>query len=69
MILYQDSKPYRDPNYPEEFPNQKLPIHNLLDSKKETNPLARECPKNMIRYFHLPANNMSWVEVRKIICH
>lgn len=64
MILFNDSKKYTDPDYPEEFPNQKIPLDDLLYKEdKAINPLYKECPKNMIRYFHLPANNMSWVEV------
>jgi hypothetical protein len=64
MILFEDSKKYTDKDYPEEFPNQKIPIDELLYRKdRARNPLMKECPPNMIRYFHLPANNMSWVEV------
>ena len=64
MILFKDSKKYTDKNFPDEFPNQKIPIDELLYSKDgRRNPLVNDCPKNIIRYFHLPANNMSWVEV------
>jgi len=64
MILFKDSKKYTDKDYPDEFPNQKIPLDELLyEEDKARNPLMKECPKNMIRYFHLPANNMSWVEV------
>jgi hypothetical protein len=64
MILFKDSKKYTDKTYPDEFPNQKIPIDELLYSEdRARNPLTKECPGGMIRYFHLPANNMSWVEV------
>ncbi len=64
MILFKDSKKYTDKNYPDEFPNQKIPIDELLYSEDGArNPLVNECPQNVIRYFHLPANNMSWIEV------
>jgi len=64
MILFKDSKKYTDRSYPDEFPNQKIPVDELLYTKdRQRNPLMKECPENMIRYFHLPANNMSWVEV------
>lgn len=63
MILFEDSKRYTDRDYPDEFPNQKIPIEELLDENNSANPLMKPCPKNRIRYFHLPANNMSWVEV------
>lgn len=66
MILFEDSKKYTDTDYPYEFPNQKIPIEELLYNKDaSTNPLMKPCPENRIRYFHLPANNMSWVEVRQ----
>jgi hypothetical protein len=68
MILFWDSKKYTDEDYPDEFPNQKLPIDELLYNKdKGKNPLMKPCPKKMIRYFHLPANNMSWAEVGWVI--
>jgi hypothetical protein len=64
MILFKDSKKYTDKDYPDEFPNQKIPIDDLLYSKNpRKNPLVNQCPKGTIRYFHLPANNMSWAEV------
>ena len=45
-----------------EFPHQKLSIRQLLYNKKET-PLMRTESKDQLQYFHLPANNMAWVEV------
>jgi hypothetical protein len=45
------------------FPNQKISIQQLLYNKEET-PLKRTKNKNQLRYFHLPANSMKWVEVR-----
>ncbi|KAI9147648.1 hypothetical protein HJFPF1_12678 [Paramyrothecium foliicola] len=55
--------------YKNKFPNQKLSVHNLLYDKS-INPLSRKKlaadaagqPPDRIRYFHLPANNMKWVE-------
>lgn len=68
MILFKDSKKYTDRDYPNEFPNQEIPIDELLYSEDGArNPLVNECPKNVIRYFHLPANNMGWVEVCRSI--
>lgn len=48
------------------FPNQKVPLQSLLSPDKDSNPLMWDCEPDMIRYFHLPANNMEWVEVRII---
>lgn len=36
---------------------------SLILSDKDMNPLAKRCEPNTIRYFHLPANNMHWIEV------
>ena len=44
------------------FPNQKIPIDHLL-TKSAENPLNEPCPDNRLRYFHLPTNNMAWIEV------
>lgn len=48
-----------------EFPHQKISIRQLLHNTKET-PLVRTEDKDLLRYFHLPANNMAWVEVSHI---
>jgi hypothetical protein len=62
MIYFKDGRPYTVPGTNNDFPNQKIPVKNLL-AGEEGNPLMKPCPDNMIRYFHLPANNMIWVEV------
>jgi hypothetical protein len=63
-LFFRESEGYSDSTCFEEFPNQKLPLKDLLYNKdKKTNPLMRDCEENEIRYFHLPANNMDWVEV------
>jgi len=49
-----------------EFPHQKISIRQLLYNKRET-PLTRIENDDQLRYFHLPANNMAWVEVSCII--
>ncbi|PFH60895.1 hypothetical protein XA68_10140 [Ophiocordyceps unilateralis] len=43
-----------------QFPHQKIAIQRLLHDK-ETTPLKR-VDDGVLRYFHLPANNMTWVE-------
>jgi len=63
LIYYKGSKRHTHPDFPDEFPNQKIPIEDFLkegDTRK--NPLMMDCEEGMIRYFHLPANNMHWVE-------
>jgi hypothetical protein len=44
---------------------QKYPLNDCL-FKEENNPLTQECEPNTIRYFHLPANNMHWIEVHSL---
>ena len=45
------------------FPHQKIPLQKLLYAKET--PLKRSGKKEQFRYFHLPANNMKWVEVSR----
>lgn len=66
MLFFKDLKPWDHPSFPKTFPNQKIKIHDLLE-KSAKNPLMEPCDPDMIRYFHLPHNNMSWVEVGKHI--
>ena len=63
-LFFRNSERYSDPNCTDRFPNQKVPVKDLLyNEDKNTNPLMRDCEENEIRYFHLPGNNMEWVEV------
>lgn len=48
-----------------EFPNQKVPINDLLTDTPD-NLLKEPCKDGMFRYFHLPTNNMAWIEVREL---
>ncbi|RYP46241.1 hypothetical protein DL768_007508 [Monosporascus sp. mg162] len=52
---------YKHPNYAGKFPNQKIEMDKILNKEHE-NVLLRDCSQNIIRYFHFPANNMSWIE-------
>lgn len=56
-------EPYDHPDLRDNFPNQKIPLELLLGTD-EKNPLMWPCEPGMIRYFHLPANNMEWIEVK-----
>ncbi|KAK5655193.1 hypothetical protein OQA88_6092 [Cercophora sp. LCS_1] len=47
------------------FPDQRIPIEDVLSTapdKLSNNPVVQRCDENTLRYFHIPANNMSWVE-------
>ena len=61
----QHLEPYYHENFlPSKFPDQKLSLSQLLSSDHpENNPLMWQCEKDMIRYFHIPSNNMEWIEV------
>jgi hypothetical protein len=63
LIFFKNSRPYDSPAFPNQFPDQKMPLKDLLVDDPETNPLMQSCDVDLIRYFHLPANNMRWVEV------
>ncbi|CAG8962177.1 hypothetical protein HYFRA_00005226, partial [Hymenoscyphus fraxineus] len=55
--------PHDHPKFlPSTFPDQKIPLSKLLKNDPKTNPLMWKCDKDMIRYFHIPANNMEWIE-------
>jgi hypothetical protein len=43
------------------FPHQKISMQRLLYDRDET-PLKRSANRTQLRYFHLQANNMQWVE-------
>lgn len=45
------------------FPHQKVSMQRLLYDKEHT-PLKRSADGSHLRYFHLQANSMKWVEVR-----
>jgi hypothetical protein len=59
--------PYSEPHLGDgKFPDQKVPLSLLLSKDKKKNPLMWKCEDGMIRYFHIPANNMTWIEVGAI---
>jgi hypothetical protein len=63
-IWFRDSMPYDHPGLPNHFPNQTIPVHDLLDDHNPfQSPIVEPCSEGTIRYFHFPANNMGWVEV------
>lgn len=52
---------FKHPNYSSKFPDQKLSLQGLLEVEKD-NPLSAPCGDGCLRYFHLPSNNMRWIE-------
>jgi len=65
VIYFKNHEPYDHPDFKSSgtFPNQKIPLSLLLKRDQKKNPLMWKCEENMIRYFHVPANNMAWIEV------
>lgn len=62
VVYYKHARPYDHPAFENVFPNQKVPLKLLLEQSQE-NPLTWKCEDGMMRYFHIPANNMYWIEV------
>lgn len=63
VVYFKDGQPYSDPGLPGQFPRQHVPLSTLLFNRDKCNPLMGQCKEGMIRWFHIPANNMQWVEV------
>lgn len=64
IIVWEDGKGWVSMEHPlvhGSFPHQKISIQQFLYNKEGT-PLRRRLGKDQLRYFHLPANNMKWVE-------
>ncbi|KAI1390408.1 uncharacterized protein F4822DRAFT_401845 [Hypoxylon trugodes] len=61
VIFFKDGKSCSIPGRDNHFPRQKFPVEELLTENAATNPLMQH-DEEAIRYFHLPANNMGWVE-------
>lgn len=64
VVFFRDSEPWDVPGLEGTFPNQKISVQDLLaeDSNPSRNPLMAACPEDAVRYIHLPANNMAWIE-------
>ena len=68
VIVFEKGKGGVTPKYPHcqgKFPHQKIAMQKLLYDKANT-PLKRTKDWTQLRYFHLQANNMKWVEVSKV---
>ncbi|KFA78383.1 hypothetical protein S40288_10970 [Stachybotrys chartarum IBT 40288] len=64
LIAWDPNKGGRNVDHPlisGKFPHQKISMQQLLYDKVNT-PFKRDPHSNSIRYFHLPANSMQWVE-------
>ncbi|KAI1370949.1 hypothetical protein F4677DRAFT_325871 [Hypoxylon crocopeplum] len=61
IMFFKNGKPYDVPGLGNRFPNQGLSINELLTNDINANPLMQHDPE-LVRYFHVPANNMVWIE-------
>lgn len=59
VIYYENGAQSSAPGLDGDFPYQKISVQRLLESKDS--PLIKSCLSGTVRYFHLPANNMSWL--------
>lgn len=62
VMAFKDGQPCNVPGLPKSFPDQKVTMTDLLSEDKTRNPIMQPTDDDVIRYFHLPANNMIWVE-------
>lgn len=64
VIVFEEGKGGVELDHPDchgKFPHQKIAMQKLLYDKENT-PLKRAKDHKQLRYFHLQANNMKWVE-------
>ncbi|KAH6847617.1 hypothetical protein B0I37DRAFT_375478 [Chaetomium sp. MPI-CAGE-AT-0009] len=62
VMYFKNGQPCDVPGLAKSFPHQKIPIADLLCEDETRNPIMKPAEDNVVRYFHLPANNMAWVE-------
>jgi hypothetical protein len=61
-VYFKNGEPYSHPELSGSFPDQSTPLVNLLARDNDRSVLMDPCEEGMLRWFHIPANNMSWVE-------
>ncbi|KAI5919149.1 hypothetical protein F4810DRAFT_517492 [Camillea tinctor] len=62
IMYFKNGQPLDMPGVDGTFPCQKVTVKALLGDDTEANPLMHTLDDDIIRYIHLPANNMAWVE-------
>ena len=63
-VYFKGGEPYTHPKLPGRFPDQTTPVVDLLARDSDRSVLMEQCEEGMLRWFHIPANNMAWVEVQ-----
>jgi hypothetical protein len=62
-VYFKDGKPHSHSKLQGSFPDQTIPLADLLARDGDRSVLTEQCEEGMLRWFHIPANNASWVEV------
>ncbi|KAK4121997.1 hypothetical protein N657DRAFT_576474 [Parathielavia appendiculata] len=62
VLYFKDGQPFDVPGLSKAFPHQKVTVADLMSEDEARNPIMQPTEDNVVRYFHLPANNMIWVE-------
>ncbi|KAM7211871.1 magnesium transport protein cora [Rhypophila decipiens] len=62
VMYFKDGHPIDVPGLSNHYPNQKVMVSDLLSEDEAANLIMQPCDEDMVRYFHLPANNMTWIE-------
>ena len=63
-VYFKGGEPYSHPKLSGSFPDQTTPVVDLVARDSDRSMLMDQCDEGMLRWFHIPANNMTWVEVR-----
>lgn len=66
VVYFKDGKPHSHSKLQGSFPDQTIPLADLLARDGDRSVLTEPCEEGMLRWFHIPANNAAWVEV---CCH
>ncbi|EAQ89423.1 hypothetical protein CHGG_06042 [Chaetomium globosum CBS 148.51] len=61
-VYFKDGRPHSHPKLQGSFPDQTTPLADLLARDGDRSVLTEQCEEGMLRWFHIPANNASWVE-------
>ncbi|KAK4143414.1 uncharacterized protein C8A04DRAFT_37425 [Dichotomopilus funicola] len=62
VVYFRDGLPQDAADLDNHFPDQGFTVADLIADDPNLNPIMQPVDQDVIRYFHLPANNMSWVE-------
>lgn len=61
-VYFKNGEPYTNPKLEGTFPYQTTPLSDLLAKDGNRSVLKDSCDEGTIRWFHIPSNNMEWVE-------